>query len=167
MTRIQRVALIAVAVAVCGSGAALYAQGQGGRGLAGPPILGRGGRGVGAAFVFAQLDLSDAQKQQIRDITQRHRADAQALEQRMEAAVAAQQAAIATIPVNEALVRSTSQDLAAVEADLAVDSARLHADIFAILTVEQQARAKQLEEQAQARLRERRQRAPRQPRGQV
>jgi hypothetical protein len=37
----------------------------------------------------------------------------------------------------------------------------MHADIFSILTVEQQEKAKQLEAQGQARAQERRQRAPR------
>ena len=169
MTRIQRVALIALAVALVelGATAALFAQGPGGRGSGAPPFGRAGARGFEAGFVFGQLDLSDAQKQQIRDITQRHRADSEALQMRFGTALEAQQAAITTVPVNEALVRSTSQDLAVVEADMAVDRARLHADIFAILTVEQQAKAKQLQEQAQARGQERRQRAPRQPKGQV
>ena len=79
----------------------------------------------------------------------------------------AQRAAIEAIPVNESLVRSAAQDLAATQADMAVEQARLHSDIFAVLTVEQQTKAKQLEAQAQAKAKERRQRAPRQPKGQV
>ena len=88
MTRIQRVALIAAAVALCEGGAAvLYAQGAGGRGPGGPSVFGRGGRSVGAALVLGQLDLSDAQKQQIRDITRTHRAGSEALVMRLQAAV--------------------------------------------------------------------------------
>jgi Spy/CpxP family protein refolding chaperone len=169
MTRIQRIALIALAVAVVESGAAaaLLAQGPGGRGAGAPPDGRAGARGFAAGFALGQLDLSDAQKQQVRDITQRHRADAEALQTRLTTALQAQQAAITTVPVNEALIRSASQDLAAVQADMAVDRARLHADIFAILTVEQQVKAKQLQEQAQAKLQERRQRTAREPKGQV
>ena len=167
MTRIQKVALIALAVALVeGGAAALYAQGPGGR-AGGPPFGGPGGRGFGAGFALGQLDLSDAQKQQIRDITMRHREDSQALSERLRTAMDAQQVAIETVPVNESLVRAAAQALAVVQADMAVEQARLHADIFGVLTVEQQAKAKQLQEQAQTRLQERRQRAPRQPRGQV
>jgi len=169
MTRMQRVALVALAVALVegGATAALVAQAPGGRG-AGAPGSGRGdGRGFAAGFALGQLDLSDAQRQQIRDITMQHRDATKALEARLQTALEAQRVAIETIPVNEPLVRSAAQDLAVVQADMAVARARLHADIFAVLTVEQQAKAKQLEEQAQARLQERRQRAPRQPKGQI
>ena len=169
MTRFRKFTLGAVLVALVGSGAAaLYAQGPGGRGGApfgGPG--GPGGRGFAAGFALGQLDLSDAQKQQVRDITQRHRQQTQPLVQRLQQAMEAQRAAIEAIPVNESLVRSASQDLATVQADMAVEQARLHSDIFAVLTAEQQEKAKQLEAQAQARAQERRQRAPRQPKGQV
>ena len=82
---------------------------------------------------------------------------------RLQQAMQAQRAAINAVPVNEAAVRQAAAALAAVEADIAVDQARMHADIFSILTVEQQEKAKQLEQQGQARAQERHQRAPRQP----
>ncbi len=169
MTRMQKVTSIAMVVALIEGGAvALFAQGPGGRGAApfgGPG--GPGGRGFAAGFALGQLDLSDAQKQQVRDITQRHRQQTEPLVQRLQQAMEAQRASIENIPVNESLVRSAAQDLAAVQADMAVEQARLHSDIFAVLTAEQQDKAKQLEAQAQARARERRQRAPGQPKGQV
>ena len=144
----------------------LLAQQAGpGRG-AGP--FGPGGRGgFAAGFALGQLDLSDAQKQQVRDITQRHRQQMQPAMQRLQEAMQAQRAAINQVPANEAAVRQASAALAAVQADMAVDEARLHADIFSILTVEQQEKAKQLEAQARARGQERRQRAPRDPKGPV
>ncbi len=169
MTRFRKLTLSAVLVALVGSGAAaLYAQGPGGRGAApfgGPG--GPGGRGFAAGFALGQLDLSDAQKQQVRNITQRHRQQTQPLVQRLQQAMEAQRAAIQAIPANESLVRSAAQDLAAAQADMAVEQARLHSDIFAVLTAEQQEKAKQLEAQAQARAKERQQRAPRQPKGQI
>ena len=87
--------------------------------------------------------------------------------QRLQQAMEAQRVAIETIPVNEPAVRTAAQDVAAAQADVAVEQARLHSDIFSVLTVEQQTKAKQLEAQAQAQAKERRQRAPRQPKGQV
>jgi len=169
MTRMQKITSIAMVVALIEGGAvALFAQAPGGRGAA--PFGGPGGprgRGFAAGFALGQLDLSDAQKQQIRAITQRHRQQTQPLAQRLQQAMEAQRAAIQAIPVNESLVRSAAQDLAAAQADMAVEQARLHSDIFGVLTAEQQEKAKQLEAQAQARANERRQRAPRQPKGQV
>jgi protein CpxP len=166
MDRVRKIVVTAGLVALmCGSTVALLAQGGPGRG-AGP--FGPGGRGgFGAGFALGQLDLSDAQKQQVRDITQRHRQQMQPTMQRLQEAMQAQRAAINQVPANEAAVRQASAALAAVQADMAVDEARLHADIFSILTVEQQEKAKQLEAQARARGQERRQRAPRDPKSPV
>lgn len=166
MTRFRTFTLSAVLVALVASGAAaLYAQAPGGRGRA--PFGGPGGRGFAAGLALGELDLSDAQKQQIRDITKRHRDESQPLAQRLQQAMDAQRVAIETIPVNESIVRSAAEGLATVQADMAVEQARLHSDIFSVLTVEQQEKAKQLEAQAQARAKERRQRAQRPEKGQV
>ena len=166
MNRFRTFTLSAVLVAIVASGgAALYAQG-GARGRAAGPG-GHGGRGFAAGFALGQLDLSDAQKQQVGDITKRHRDQTRPLMQRLGQAMAAQRAAIDTVPVNEAAVRAASQDVAAAQADMAVEQARLHSDVFAVLTVEQQAKAKSLEAQAQARMKERQQRARGQGKKQV
>jgi Spy/CpxP family protein refolding chaperone len=166
MDRVRKIVVTAGLVALMSGGAvALFAQGAPGRGPgrdAAP--LGPGARrGFDAGFALGQLNLSDAQKQQVRDITQRHRQQTQPTMQRLQQAMQAQRAAINQMPVNEAAVRDASAALAKVQADMAVEQARLHADIFNILTVEQQEKAKQLEQQAQARQQERRQRTPRQP----
>ena len=83
--------------------------------------------------------------------------------QRLGEAMQAQRAAINQVPVNEQAVRAAAAQVASVQADLAVAQARVHADIWNILTPEQQTKAKELEQQAQARARERQQRAPRAP----
>jgi Spy/CpxP family protein refolding chaperone len=164
MDRVRKIVVTAGLVALMSGGAvALFAQGAPGRG-AGPLGPGaRAGRGFDAGFALGQLNLSDAQKQQVRDITQRHRQQTQPTMQRLQQAMQEQRAAINQVPVNEGAVRDASAALAKVQADMAVEQARVHADIFNILTVEQQEKAKQLEQQAQARQQERRQRAPRQP----
>ena len=164
MNRIRRIVVTAGIVALMsGSAVALFAQGGAGRpdrpfGPGGP-----GGRGFDAGFALGQLNLSDAQKQQVRDIMQRHRQQSQPTMERLQQAIAAERAAINQVPVNEAAVRQAAAALAAIQADVAVDQARLHADVWNILTPDQQAKAKELEQQAQARAQERRQRAPRQP----
>jgi protein CpxP len=162
MDRVRKIVVTAGIVAVMAGGAvAIFAQGGPGRGAGALGPGGPGGRGFAAGFALGQLDLSDAQKQQVRDIMQRHRQQSQPVMDRLQQAMQAQRAAINAVPVNEAAVRQAAAALAAVEADMAVDQARMHADIFSILTVEQQEKAKQLEAQGQARAQERRQRAPR------
>lgn len=162
MDRVRKIVVTAGIVAVMAGGAvAIFAQGGPGRGAGALGPGGPGGRGFAAGFALGQLDLSDAQKQQVRDIMQRHRQQSQPVMDRLQQAMQAQRAAINAVPVNEAAVRQAATALAAVEADMAVDQARMHADIFSILTVEQQEKAKQLEAQGQARAQERRQRAPR------
>jgi len=162
MDRVRKIVVTAGIVAVMAGGAVtIFAQGRPGRGAGALGPGGPGGRGFAAGFALGQLDLSDAQKQQARDIMQRHRQQSQPVMDRLQQAMQAQRAAINAVPVNEAAVRQAAAALAAVEADMAVDQARMHADIFSILTVEQQEKAKQLEAQGQARAQERRQRAPR------
>jgi Spy/CpxP family protein refolding chaperone len=96
-----------------------------------------------------------------------HRQQLQPTMQRLEQAMQAQRAAINQVPVNEAAVRQAATSVASVQADLAVEQARLHADVWNILTPEQQEKAKQLEQQAQSRAQQRRQqrdqRQPKQP----
>ena len=162
MDRVRKIVVTAGIVAVMAGGAvAIFAQGGPGRGAGALGPGGPGGRGFAAGFALGQLDLSDAQKQQVRDIMQRHRQQSQPVMDRLQQAMQAQRASINAVPVNEGAVRQAAAALAAVEADMAVDQARMHADIFSILTVEQQEKAKQLEAQGQARAQERRQRAPR------
>ena len=162
MDRVRKIVVTAGIVALMSGGAvALLAQGAPGRGAG--PFGPDGRRGFEAGFALGQLNLSDAQKQQVRDITQRHRQQTQPTMQRLQEAMQTERAAINQVPVNEAAVRDASAALAKVQADMAVEQARLHADVLNILTVEQHEKAKQLEQQAQARQQERRQRAPRQP----
>ena len=159
MDRVRKIVVTTGIVAMLSAGAvSLFAQAGPGRG-AGP--FGPGGRG---GFALGQLDLSDAQKQQVRDIMQRDREQMRSTMQRLDQAMQAQRTSINQVPVNEQAVRAAAAQVASVQADLAVAQARVHADIWNILTPEQQTKAKELEQQAQARARERQQRAPRQPR---
>ena len=160
MDRVRKLVVTTGIVAMLSAGAvSLFAQAPGGPGRGAGPF-GPGGRG---GFALGQLDLSDAQKQQVRDIMQRDREQMRSTMQRLDQAMQAQRAAINQVPVNEQAVRAAAAQVATVQADLAVAQARVHADIWNILTPEQQTKAKEIEQQAQARARERQQRAPRQP----
>jgi protein CpxP len=129
------------ALLAAGLGTAALAQDQGGR---------RGGRGFGhggmgrGGFPLAQLELTDAQREQVRTVMQRHQEDMRTLGQRLREAHVAQRAAVESVPVNEALVRSTSQALATAQTDMALLQARIHNDVWGVLTPDQQAKAKEL-----------------------
>jgi periplasmic protein CpxP/Spy len=132
---------------------------MGGRG--GP---GRGGRlspgGAGPMgmlpFFGRQLQLTDAQRDQVRTIAQSHRDEWKALFDRVRTARQALHEAMTADSVNDAAIREKSAEVAAVEADLAVARAHGHAEVLQILTAEQKAKLKEL----QARRHERAKRGP-------
>lgn len=129
------------------SGAA-FAQGPGGPGRPGGPG-GRGGRLGGAGgdlgLPLAQLNLSDTQRQQIRQLTQRRLQDNKQVEERLRAAMNARRAAMDAVPVNEGAIRATTADLVAAETDVAILQAHLRADVMALLTPEQQDQARKFQ----------------------
>jgi Spy/CpxP family protein refolding chaperone len=91
---------------------------------------------------LAMLDLSDQQREQVRDVMQRHRDEMRQVGDRHRQAFEAQRAAIETYPLNEELVRSTTQALSAVQLDMALLQARVHSGIWSLLTPEQQEQSK-------------------------
>jgi protein CpxP len=98
-----------------------------------------------------QLGLSDDQRQEVRRIMELHKAERQAIFQRLREARRAQSDAIVAVPVDEAAVRARSAELAKVETDAAVLRARVHAEVYNVLTPEQQERAKALRAEREAR----------------
>jgi protein CpxP len=134
---------------------------------AGPPPAGTGrgqGRGAGmgpqgqpGAGPMGGLNLTQAQRDQVRALRETQRKDAQALREKMRAArQQLQQAMRADIP-DEAAVRSAAGAVAALQADQAALQARSRAQMMKVLTPEQQARVKD----ARARTAQRAQRAMR------
>jgi periplasmic protein CpxP/Spy len=169
MNRFRSFAAGAVVAAMLATAAGSYAQGplDGRRGGPGGPGGRRGGPELG--LPLRQLNLTDAQEQQVKDIRERHRDEARQIGERLRTAAEAQRKAVETSPVNESLIRSTTQELADVQADAAIAQAHVRAEIFAILTADQkaqlskmqadrQARAEQMRQRAQQRLQQRQQR---------
>jgi len=118
-------------------------MGRGGRG----GMFGPGGPGGPLAMlrmIGSQLNLTDAQKNQIKNLAETHRAEWQALAERERTAHDALSAAIIADAIDEGLIRARSSELAAVQADAAVASARARAEFWPILTPDQQAEAKKL-----------------------
>jgi Spy/CpxP family protein refolding chaperone len=140
---------------------------------------GRGPEGPGGSFVGLQvellrgLDLSEVQRDQVRTIMTTHREESRALQQRQQAAMRALQDA--TEGTDEAAIRQQGEAVGAVIADAAVLRSKVRAEVWAVLTPEQQAKAEQLraerktrmaerQKQMQQRMEQRRQRGA-QPRG--
>jgi len=148
--------LTAVAVTALLATGVAFAQGP----RAGGPFgRGRGpmGPGRGPGMALAALNLTDAQKEQVRDIRDRHRQESQAAMDHLAAVQQQQREAIETFPINEAAITSLSQDLAQAQVEVALQEARLNADIWAVLTPEQQAQLNKIRADQQARMNQRRQ----------
>jgi protein CpxP len=169
MTTKRLVLGVATGVLVLGVGAGVYATAQNtnqdprpfSRGPGGPG--GRGGRmggpggPMGMLPMFArELNITDAQKAQIKTIADSHRDEWKALGDRARTAHEALQHAVTADTVDEGLIRQRSAEVAAVEADMNVARARTHAEVFQLLTPEQKTQAKTLQSTAGERMKERR-----------
>jgi Spy/CpxP family protein refolding chaperone len=106
--------------------------------------MGHGQPGMRAARMFERLsrrlDLSDAQKTQIRGILRAHADEIEAqVRNGMDARRALRAAALAQ-PVDEASIRTLAQRVGVVQGDGAVLFARIRAEVLPVLTPEQQDR---------------------------
>jgi Spy/CpxP family protein refolding chaperone len=79
------------------------------------------------------------------------REELRAVGERLAAARRAQQEAVTAATLDEGTVRAKTAELAEVMADAAVLHARLHSEVYAVLTPEQQAKAAELKAQRDAR----------------
>ena len=115
----------------------------------------RGGP-LGFGLPLRELQLTDAQQQQIRDIRSRHETQIREAASRVESAREAQRKAVEAIPANEAQITAVTQDLVQAEVDVAIQASRLNTEVWSVLTSEQQAKVKELRAQREARQSERR-----------
>jgi protein CpxP len=112
-------------------------------------LLGELGRGL------RDLNVTDAQRTQIRSIVDSHNAEMRQIGDRMRTAREALDDAVTAETADEAAIRARVADVSAVEADAAVLRARVHAEVFGVLTPEQQARARELKAQMKQRMQQR------------
>ncbi|MFO7695397.1 MAG: Spy/CpxP family protein refolding chaperone [Vicinamibacterales bacterium] len=135
-------------------GPGMMAQGM--RGPGGPGMRGGPGGGpfglVGAGL--RGLDLTDAQREQVRAIMESHRDEQKAIGDRMQAARKALHEVIAADAVDEGAIRAKAGEVGAVEADAAVLQAKIRAEVFGILTPEQAAKAKAFRSQMEQRMKD-------------
>ena len=121
-------------------------------------------RGGGPRAIVAglrALDVSETQREQIREVAEQHQEAGAALFDRLRAARAALNDAVTAGVVNESTIRARAADVAMLEADAAVQRAHAHAQIWQILTPDQQAELREIRASAQDRLDEHRARRPR------
>ena len=117
-------------------------------------FAGRGGRGPMAMMMMhglRQLNLTDDQKTQIKQIRESNKEGTQAIAKRMIAAREALGDVATADTVVEADIRAKAADVAAVEVDAALLRAKVHAQVFALLTPEQKAKAKELRAEGKGR----------------
>lgn len=138
--------------------------GRGGRGPGGPGMPGRPGGPMGGPgdvlgpMMLGRLDLSDAQREQVRTIVESHRDELRELGERGMHARQALEAAVMANVFDEAAIRAAAAEVGVVEADMAVARARISAEVHQVLTAEQQAKLEQLRAQMRERMESRRQR---------
>ena len=123
-----------------------------GRGPGGPDGPGRF-RGPGGPMgmlpmLGPELGLTDAQRDQVKAIAESHKTDWRALADRARTAHIALNEAVTTAPIDEALIRQRSSEVAAVDADMAVTRARAYAEVFQMLTPEQKEKVKSRKERS-------------------
>lgn len=138
-----------------GPGGFVGQRGPGGRGMRDPG--GPGGPG-GIIPGLRGLDLTETQREQVRATLESHKAEFEAQGTKAQAARKALNEAITAETFDEGAIRQKAADAALVEADGAVLRAKVHSEVWALLTPEQQAKAKTLRAEMDARRGQMRQR---------
>ena len=128
---------------------------QGGPGMRRGPG-GPGGPGSFGLPGLRQLDLSDAQREQIRTIHESHRDEARQIGERTREAQRALDLATEAGTVDEGDLRAKATALGAAISEGAILRARVNAEILNVLTAEQREKLNEF----RARMQERRQAAP-------
>lgn len=135
-----------------GRGPGLGAPGPGGPGGPGMRMRRPGGPG---GFGFRGLDLTDDQREQLKKINESHRAEFQAAGKKARAAHDGMRALIDAETIDEAAIKAKSAEIAAANAEMMILNAKVRKEAMQILTADQLAK-----------LKERREKGPRQRRQQ-
>lgn len=140
----------------------IHAQAGRGRGARGPRFgqMGPGGPGGPGAIMrgLRALDLTDAQREQVRAVVEQYQPQFEQLGTQAREAGQVLRDAVTADVFDEGAIRSAHQAVAAAQADLAVVGAQVHRDVMNLLTPEQRQRAAELKAEREQRSQERRQR---------
>ena len=163
----KRVLLAAAVVAALAGGSSALALAQGPPAGPGMPGAGRGPRGAGPRLDFGLrgIELTDAQREQVRSIAESHQAEFEEAGRKLREAHRAFAAATQASSVDEAAVRARSTALASAMADEALLRAKVRSEVHRVLTTEQQQQLRQRREAIEKRLQDRQQRLPERGRG--
>jgi Spy/CpxP family protein refolding chaperone len=143
-TKLMVVASV-LALLLCGAAMVAYAQGPGPEGMG---HHGWGGPGPGMGFMGHELNLSDAQKAQVKTIMQANHANMKTVMQQMEQNRQALLAATANGAFDAAKIQALANQQAQLQAAIIVQHEALQHQIYTqVLTTEQQAKAEQLRTQ--------------------
>jgi protein CpxP len=150
--------------ALAGGTAVSFAQGPGpgGPGVTGP---GRGGPRGGARgdLGLRGVQLTDAQREQVRSIMQSHRAEFDNVGKSLREAHRAFAEATRAAAVDEAAIRERSTAVANAMAEEAILRAKVRSEVHALLTAEQHQQLKQREAEMQKRMQQRQERQKQRP----
>ena len=127
--------------------------GRGGRGGPGGPggrMGGSGGPG-GIGIPLDRLNLTDAQRDQVKSVVDSHQAEVRPLGEKAMTARRALEQAVTADTIDEGAIRAKAADVASVESDMAVARARVYADVLQILTSDQRAKLKELQAEIEKR----------------
>ena len=144
MTKRILIAAGLVAVLAAGGAIALAQAPQGGPGVQrSPGVPGARMRGPKPGGPIGDLglrgiELTDAQREQVRSITESHKTELQQIATTLREAHRGFAEAVRADPVDENAVRTRSTALAAAMADEAILRAKVRAEVRGILTAEQQ-----------------------------
>ena len=123
----------------------MHRGGHGKRG--GDRLMGRG---------FGKLDLTDAQKAQLKQIRESHRETISPLRQEIRAKRQEIRQASQGGAFDEALVKQKLTEIASIEAKLMAEQNRIHQEMLTVLTPEQKTKLEQMREEFKTRMNERR-----------
>lgn len=109
----------------------------------------------GFAKMAEKLNLTDAQKEQFKQIREASKSKVQPLWENMKSVRQQLQAATANGQFNETQVQALATQQANIMAQLIVEKERTKSQMFAVLTPEQQSQAKAIKEQMKERFKQR------------
>ena len=118
---------------------------------------GPGGPGT-LGIPLGRLGLTDAQREQVQQVTEQNRDAGQAAGERVRAAREALDTAVGAEVFNEGAIRAAAGELGAAEADAAVQRAYTRSQIWQLLTPAQQTAALEAEAERRTRMDRRRER---------
>ena len=137
--------MIIAAIAALVIGASVFAIGHGFQGPEGHR-RGPGGPGHGDMLehISRELNLTDAQKEQVKSIMASAEASAQGIHAKLEDVHKQIEAATANGQFDETQVRTLANQQAQLEAEMMVEHLRAKSKVFAILTAEQRTKAEEM-----------------------